>query len=164
MIGEPRIDERRDRATAGIRVQTPMRGMFGVVTLLTKEFNGWLKAHDVQRAGPPFLRFHVIDMQAEMDIEVGVPVAVPVAGDGRVTPGVLPAGRYASLVFTGSGLAGNRALLEWGRANGLRWDRWDTTKGDAFRARTETWLTDPKVEPRKTRWEIEVAIRLADPA
>ena len=29
-------------------------------------------------------------------------------------------------------------------------------------AALETYLTDPAVEPRKTRWQIEVAIKLAD--
>jgi hypothetical protein len=79
-----------------------------------------------------------------------------------VTPGVLPAGRYASLIYVGHGLTGNKTLIEWAKANGIAWDRWDDEKGDAFRSRCETYLTDPKIEPRKTKWEIEVAIKLAD--
>ncbi len=97
-----------------------------------------------------------------MDIEAGIPVAAPHPGDERVTPGALPAGRYASLIYSGHGLTGNKALVEWAAAHGIVWDRWEDAHGDAFRARTETFLTDPKVEPRKTRWEIEVAIKLAD--
>ncbi len=37
MIGEPRIDERTERHTLGIRVRTPMKGMFAVVDKLFKE-------------------------------------------------------------------------------------------------------------------------------
>ena len=48
------------------------------------------------------------------------------------------------------------------RCQVIDWDRWSDPKGDAFRARYGTNLTDPAVEPRKTRWEIEVAIKLAD--
>ena len=162
MIGEIRIDERPQEFTLGIRVRTPMKGMFAVVDKLFKELNAWKKTHGVVPSGPPFLRYHVIDMQGEMDIEVGIPVTEPHAGDERVTPGEIPAGRYASLIFTGSGLAGNKALVEWAKANGVAWDRWEDPQGDAFRARYERFLTDPKVEPRKTRWEIEVAIKLAD--
>jgi len=53
-------------------------------------------------------------------------------------------------------------LIEWVRAQGLEFDRWDTEQGDNFRGRYETYLTDPKIEPRKSRWQIEVAIKLAD--
>ena len=44
-------------------------------------------------AGPRFLRYHVIDMAGEMNIEVGVPVATPLPGDGRVKTG--PSARRA---------------------------------------------------------------------
>jgi hypothetical protein len=108
------------------------------------------------------LRYHVIDMNGEMDIEVGLPVDSPLPGDGHITPGVLPAGRYASLVYTGSGLTGNKTLLDWARANDITWDRWKDPRGDAFGARLERFLTDPKIEPRKTKWEIEVAMKIAD--
>ncbi|HZO90190.1 MAG TPA: GyrI-like domain-containing protein [Chthonomonadaceae bacterium] len=116
----------------------------------------------METSGPPFLRYHVIDMAGDMDIEVGFPVATPHAGEGRVSAGVLPAGRYANLIYIGSGLAGNKALIEWARANNLAFDRWDDEKGDAFRSRYEAYLTDPRVGPRKTKWEVEVAIKLAD--
>jgi hypothetical protein len=81
-------------------------------------------------------------------------------GDGRVLSGSLPAGRYASLIYSGSGLQGNKALIEYIRDNDLPVDRWDDPKGDAFRCRYEMYLTDPKVEPRKTKWDIEVAFKL----
>ena len=159
---QPRIDYRAEQPTLGIRVQTPFRGMFKVVDGLRKELNGWLAQQGVQPAGPPFLRYHVIDMDGEMDIEYGVPVRERMSGDGRVEPGVLPAGRYASLIYSGSGLQGNRALIEWAKQNGVPFDRWDDPKGDAFRARLETYMTDPKVEPRKTKWQVEMAVRVRD--
>ncbi|MFN8377920.1 MAG: GyrI-like domain-containing protein [Anaerolineae bacterium] len=164
MIGEPRINERAEECTLGIRVQTPMKGMFAVVDKLFKELNAWTRQHNVEASGPPFLRYHVIDMRGEMDIEVGIPVSDPLPGDNRVKPGILPAGQYASLIYSGSGLAGNKALVEWARDNGLAWDRWEDARGDAFRSRYERYLTDPKIEPRKKRWDIEVAIKLADNA
>ncbi len=161
-IGEPSIDERPERPYLGIRVRTPMKGMGATTDKLRKELAKWLKTHGVAAAGPPFRRFHVIDMAGEMDITVGVPVAAVRAGDGRVTADVLPAGRYASLVFSGSGLTGNKALIEWAKANGIAWDRWDDARGDAFRCRCETYLTDAAVEQRKTKQQIEVAIKLAE--
>ena len=159
---QPRIDIRPQQPYMGIRVQTPMSGMSKMVGKIFKEINKWAKQHSLHPAGPPFLRFHVIDMAGEMDIEVGIPTVTPQAGDARVTVGELPAGRYASLIYTGSGYTGNKTLIEWVRANHYDFDRWDDPKGDAFRGRYETYLTDPAVEPRKTKWQIEVAIKLAD--
>ena len=75
---------------------------------------------------------------------------------------MVPAGRYASLVYAGGGISGNRALIEWVRAQGMDFDRWDTEQGDNFRGRYETYLTYPKIEPRKSKWQIEVAIKLVD--
>jgi effector-binding domain-containing protein len=162
MIGEPKIDERKEQPYMGIRIQTPMSGMSKMVQKLFREMNAWVKQNKVELAAAPFLRFHVINMEGEMDIEVGFPVATPLPGDERVKPAVIPAGRYASLIYTGSGYSSNKALLEWVKANNLVLDRWEDPKGDAFRSRYESYLTDPKIEPRKTKWEIEVAMKLAD--
>src|ERR1700750_2568928 len=114
-IGKPKIDERAEVQYMGIRRQTQFKGMFSVVTKLFKEINAWAKKQGIEPAGPPFLRYHVIDMEGEMDIEVGVPVAAPLKGDGRVNPGTLPGGRYASLIFVGNGYSGNSALIVWAR-------------------------------------------------
>lgn len=161
-VSEPKIDERPEQPYMGIRKRVPMRSMSKEVGKLFNALNQWGKQNRVETSGPPFLRYHVIDMTGMMDIEAGVPVAAVLPDDGMVRADRLPAGRYASLVYTGSGLTGNKALLVWGKANGLTWDRWEDPNGDAFGARYETYLTDPKVEPRKTRWEIEVAIKLAE--
>ncbi len=156
-----KIDQRPERPYLGIRVQAPFRGMFKVVGQAKKELERWLKQRKLTPSGPFFLRYHIIDMKGDMDIEYGV-FGVDDPGEGRVVPGRMPAGRYASLIYTGGGYQGNRALVEWAKANGIAWDRWDDPQGDAFRCRYETFLTDPKTEPRKTKWEIEVAIKLRD--
>lgn len=162
IVRQPAIDTRPEITYMGIRTQTPFKGMFKVVDKLFKEINQWAKQHPIERAGPPFLRYHVIDMAGEMDIEVGFPVAKSMPGDDRVQAGVIPAGRFASLVYIGSGYTGNKTLILWARDNSYQWDRWDDPKGDGFRARYEAFLTDPRIEPRKTKWEVEVAIKLAD--
>jgi effector-binding domain-containing protein len=151
----------------GIRVQTPMKGMSKTVGLLFKELNAWGRENGLEPAGPLLLRYYVIDMAGEMDIEVGIPVAelIPeneVQGGKRVHVSRIPPGHYASLVYVGSGYTGNKALVEWAHANGLQWDRWNDPKGDAFRCRYESYLTDPRLEPRKTKWEVEVAIKLTN--
>jgi len=37
-----------------------------------------------------------------------------------------------------------------------------TPAGDAFACRYEAYLTDYQVEPRKTKWQVDLAIKLAD--
>lgn len=161
-IGKPKIDTRPKQNYMGIRMITPFKGMSKRIGELSDQMNAWVEANKVKTSGPPFLRYHVIDMRGFMDIEFCFPVRKALPDDGDVKSGVLPAGKYASLIFSGGGISGNRALIEWVRAQGLEFDRWDTEQGDNFRGRYETYLTDPNVEPRKSRWQIEVAIKLAE--
>jgi len=161
-IGKPKIDQRREQPYMGIRTIAPFKGMSKVIGRMSKELHTWLDQKGVKPSGPPFLRFHVIDMRGFMDISFCFPLRTAISDDGQVKADVLPAGRYASLIYSGGGISGNRALIEWVRAKGMDFDRWDTEQGDNFRGRYETYLTDPKIEPRKSKWKIEVAIKLAD--
>jgi effector-binding domain-containing protein len=162
-IGKPKIDTRPEQSYMGIRTITPFKGMSKVIDKLGKELNAWVNENKITPAGPPFLRLHVIDMRGSMDISYGIPVHKALPDHGNIKADVLAAGRYASLIYSGGGISGNRALIEWVRANGMDFDRWDTGQGDNFRSRYESFLTDPNVEHRKSHWEIEVAIKLADP-
>ena len=139
-----------------------IQGHVQAIGKIADELNNWVAENKIKTAGPPFLRFHVIDMRGFMDISFCVPVRKALPDDGEVKADVIPAGRYASLIYSGGGISGNRALIEWVRAQGMEFDRWDTEQGDNFRGRYETYLTDPKIELRKSRWQIEVAIKLAD--
>ncbi|HET9905393.1 MAG TPA: GyrI-like domain-containing protein [Anaerolineales bacterium] len=153
-IGKPRIDKRPKQVYMGIRTIAPFKGMFKVVSKIAGELNAWVEENKIKTAGPPFLRYHVIDMRGFMDISYCVPVRKALPDDGNVKAEVLPAGRYASLIYSGGGISGNRALIEWVRAQGMDFDRWDSEQGDNFRSRYETYLTDPTVEPRKSKWQI----------
>ena len=93
MFTEPKVSLRNEQPYIGIRVKTPFRGMFAVVDKLLKELRTWVKAHGIADEGPFFLRYHVIDMEGVMDIELGFMVRKPLRGDDRVKPGVLPQGR-----------------------------------------------------------------------
>ena len=161
-IGKPKIDKRPKMTHMGIRIIAPFKGMFKEIGRIADELNAWVDENKIKISGPPFLRYHVIDMRGYMDISYCVPVRKALPDDGDVKADFIPAGRYASLIYSGGGISGNRALIEWVRAKGMDFDRWDTEQGDNFRGRYETYLTDPKVEPRKSKWKIEVAIKLAD--
>jgi len=161
IIEGPTVVTRPEIPTVGIRVVTPFRGMLGVRDDLLAEVCGWAEQCDLDVVGYGFLRLHVIDMRGEMDIEVGLVTRERIECAGRVRAGVLPAGRYATLAYEGVGTAANRALIEWAAASGLDFDRRDVPEGDRFACRYEAYLTDPTTEPRKKRWKIELAFKLA---
>jgi len=164
MFTQPRIEERKAQPYIGIRTQVPMQELSNTISPLLDEVFAWAEQQGIASVGAPFIRYHVINMEGLMDVEIGVPVATPVSGNGRVSQDVLPAGRYAALIYTGieNGIQGNAALLDWGAKEGLVWDRWEAENGDGFGARVEFFLTDPADEPNPSKWETEVAIRLAD--
>lgn len=56
----------------------------------------------------------------------------------------------------------NQALQDWSRDNGVVLDRRTIPKGEEFACRYEAFWTDPAIEPRKTRWTVELSILVAE--
>jgi effector-binding domain-containing protein len=160
----PTIDSRDEQPYVGIRLWIPTKDLSTWTTKLLKELRKWMSAQSLESAGPAFHRFYVINMGTEFELEVGVPVATAVAGDDRVKAGIIPTGRYANLTYTGRNNAykGNKALVEWAKESGVGWDRWDDPRGDAFRCRYESYLTDRLTDPDKATWRTNVAIKVKD--
>jgi effector-binding domain-containing protein len=116
-------------------------------------------------AGPPFLRYLVIDMSADMVVQAGVPVAVPLEADEHLLPDELPAGEYLSTVHVGpyEGLYdATAALLAHAGRNGLRFDEHASDAGDVWVSRLEWYETSPVEEPDPARWRTRLEFKLAD--
>ena len=159
MQQQPMIEQRAALPYAGIGMQFPMDGFPAAVDAAFPALFGWLAGRGIQ-PGPPFIRYHVIDMPAELDVEFGVPVVAAVPGDDRVRAGVLPAGRYVTLRHTGpyDGLvASNAALQDWAKARGITFGSRDTGHGEAWPGRVEHYLTDPSAEPDPAKWQVDIA-------
>jgi hypothetical protein len=156
----PSVVTRPERATAGIRTVTRFRGMLAVRDQLLAELYERLDRTGAAY-GPAFLRLHVVDMNGDMDLEVGAVTDKPIAGDDRLRPDVLPAGRYATLTYVNHARRANGLLIDWVRAQGLPFDVLTGPAGDEFACRYEMYLTDPRTERMKTKWKIELSIRLA---
>jgi effector-binding domain-containing protein len=160
MIGEPQLQARAAQPYVGIRMTVPMDGISGAVDEAFPELFGWLGVNGIAPTGAPFIRYLVIDMAADLELDFGVPVAAPVTGSGRAQPGVLPEGRYAVLRHTGpyDGLfAANGALQDWAREHGIQFDTWEAGEGQAWRSRVEHYPTNPAEEPDPAKWEVDVA-------
>lgn len=162
MITEPKLEDRKEQPYVAVRTQVTMNTLDTAIPQGIGEVAAWLGKQGIAPAGAPFIRYLVIDMEALLEIEVGFPVANSLPGDDDVRAGVLPAGQYASLIYTNidKGIEANYELLKWGAAKGLVWDKWETEKGDAFGARFEAFLTNPDEEPDRTKWQTEVAIKV----
>jgi effector-binding domain-containing protein len=162
IVQKPWVESRNEVSVLEIAIDTPMKGMFQVSDKLWKELSRYVSSQGIVEDGPYYLRFCVIDMEGEMGICVGVPVKEKVRGNGRVTPFLLPKGEYACLKYIGHGLVANKMLLAWINDRNLVMDRWEDPKGDAFKCRRETFLTDRRVQPQKKKWTIELSIKLED--
>jgi effector-binding domain-containing protein len=164
MPAEPQIVTRAQQPYVAIRERVTMLELAGLGARFGELF-AWLGSRSLTPAGPPFFRYIVIDMDRVLEVDVGVPVAAVVDGDGCLMPGVLPAGRYATLTHVGppSELAEASAeLLGWAAGLDLTWDMSQRDRGEEWGSRLEIYLTDPAQEPDMTKWETQLAFRLAD--
>src|SRR3954471_20575207 len=101
MSQQPQIEHRDAQPYAAIPVNVTMERLAGAVDHGFPELFGWLAEHSLTPAGAPFIRYLKVDMGAELEIELAVPVAAEPTGDERVRGGVLPAGRYITLLHVG---------------------------------------------------------------
>ena len=164
MSEEPTIVERAAIPCVSVRATVTIETI-GTIAHRISEVIGWLAARGHTPAGPPFVRYNVIDMAADLDIEVGVATERPIEGDGEVISGELPAGRYVWATHHGApaGLYGAVAgVLAWADQQGLKLDREQTDRGEHWGCRAEFYKTDPVVEPIPDNWETDLAFRLAD--
>jgi effector-binding domain-containing protein len=159
---QPQIQHRPAQSYAAIPEVVTMQGLPSAVDQGFPELFGWLVSHSVALAGPPFIRYLRVDMDAELTIELAAPVHIePPAGE-RVRPGTLPAGRYVTLLHIGpyDGLVdANAALQRWAQEQGIRWQIDDAS---IWGGRIERYLTDPSQEPDPSAWQTELAYLIAD--
>lgn len=156
MSNEPRIEARTEQPYAGIRATTAPDGIPAVVDRGFPELFGYLAERGIAPLAAPFIRYH--SSGEELDLELGVPVAAPVEAAGRIAPGTLPAGRWATLLHVGpfSGLGASWDVL----------DDWVDAQGAGIDAstRVEQYLVDPSAEPDSGKWETELACLLTSRA
>jgi effector-binding domain-containing protein len=134
------------------------------------ELFGWLREHAVDPAGAAFIRYRELGTDGEpLAIEVGVPVSDGATGDERVRAGVLPAGRYLTLLHVGPyrsetvpDLAAARdRLTTWAAEHGIVYSR-ETTRGRTLPCCLERYLIGPVEMSEFSKWETEFAYLVLD--
>ncbi len=161
---EPKVTERGEQPYVAIRSMVTMQQLGERLPPLTPQVYAWLDARGVDSTGPSFWKYNVIDMDALLEVEVGVPVAAPQVGDDRVLSAVLPAGRYAEVLHVGHPDSLERAtaqLLGWAEREGLLWDVSDEGAEERWTARLEEYLDGPE-EPDLNKWRTNLIFKLAD--
>lgn len=114
--------------------------------------------------GMEFIKFNVVDMP-RLELEVGMTTDAAIPLSGRLVEGMLPAGRYVSLTYTGSyeDLEDVTAMLVgWAREKGLKWDSRQAPDGERFACRLEVHDNNPSIEPDPARLRTTLLFKLAD--
>jgi effector-binding domain-containing protein len=165
MLSEPAVIDRPAQPYAGMAAKIEQPADFRTAAdRLPRSIRAWLAAHNTAPAGPPFVRVNFADGKGRFEIEWGVPTDAPVATDGEIIAGTLPAGRYAGLTLTGGyeGLGeAHTTLRRWTAEHGYQADAAQGPDGERPACLYEAYVTDPSAEPDPAKWRTDLAIRLA---
>jgi effector-binding domain-containing protein len=159
---EPKIEYRAAEPYVAIAETVTMGELGPAIARGFPALLGSLQTSGLAPTGAPFVRYLHVDMPAELSIEVAVPVHDAPPADDRRCQGLLPAGRYVTLVHVGTydGLVGaNTALQQWARQRDIAWA---IDEGGRWGGRVERYLTDPSQQPDSSQWQTEIAYLIAD--
>jgi effector-binding domain-containing protein len=164
MITEPKIQRRKKQNYVARRIAVPIP--FGkYLQPAWNEVYEWMMDREIKPSGPAIIRYLTTEMSKEMDIDVGFTIDKAVKGDERITSASLPAGRYATLLYTGpykgKGIfKATVALLDWAKENNLKWDTSSKKGVEWWNGRVEYYFSDPATEKDPKNFKTELAFLL----
>jgi effector-binding domain-containing protein len=164
MITMPEIKYRTAQPYAAVRLQAPIP--FGkLLQPAWEKVQSWLAGQGIAN-GPAIIRYLTTDMSSKLDIEVGFFIAQAIPGSGDIVTGVLPAGQFATLRYTGpykgKGIyKANVAVIEWAKANKVAWKTTQIDGVDWWDARLEIYLSDPAKEKDPKKYVTELAFQVS---
>ena len=155
MIDRPQITHTVPQLTAFIHLTIPRHEIRSVMGPGLSEVRAAIAAQGIAPAGPWFTHHLRMD-PAIFDFEICVPVAVPVAANGRVKSGQLPATRVAWTVYHGpyEGLG-----AAWGEFDAWVADNGYTPGPDLW----ECYLAGPESSANPFTWRTELSRPLINP-
>src|SRR6266566_4427697 len=136
MASKPSIESRTAQPYVAIAGAVTMATMDDIIRRLPEVF-AYLAGQGIAPAGPPFFRYHVIDMARTLEMEVGVPVTGLLIAPPPFVTGTLPEGRYVTTVHAGHPdqlIHATADLLAWAGKQGLTWDMAETPQGERWAA------------------------------
>lgn len=171
-MSEPKIQDRAEQPYLGIRSEVT-DGLPAVVDRAFPQLFAWLAEHGVEPSGPPFIRCHEVDDAGEpLEIEVAAPVSEggEPPDDGPVRAGLLPAGRYVTLLHLGPYRStevpdlgdAQAALRGWIEREGIVCSR-PSDRGSSLPCCVEHYRIGPPLEADWAKWETELAYLVVEP-
>ncbi len=139
MIGPCETREQIAQPVLMMRTRTPAQGLPAVLGQCYGKIWTHMVAVGGQPGGAPYVAYFNMDMN-DLDLEIGFPVNGELPGQGEVQAGALPAGKVATILFTGpypSMADAYNALNEYMQANALQ------PTGTVY----EFYLNDPAQTP-----------------
>jgi len=161
MVTEPKIERRKKQPYVALRMAVPIP--FGkYLQPAWDEVYEWMKSRGIQPSGPAIIRYLTTDMSKELDLDVGFAIDKAVKGDQRITADYLPAGKYATLLYTGpykgKGIfKATVALLEWAEENKVKWNVSKKKGVEWWNGRAEFYFSDPATEKDPAKFKTELA-------
>jgi effector-binding domain-containing protein len=148
MIDQPQITQAAAQPAAVIHFTIPREEIRNVMGPGIGELMAAVAAQGIAPAGPVFSHHFRMDPKV-FDFEVGLPVTAPVAADGRVKPGELPAATVARTLYHGSYEGLGPAWQEF--------DAWITAEGHAPGPDLwECYVAGPESSANPADWRTEL--------
>ncbi|MCB1383492.1 MAG: GyrI-like domain-containing protein [Notoacmeibacter sp.] len=160
----PQVEMLEERPYAAIRVQGKMVDLPEFAPPKFADLYGWLEKRGIT-GGAGFFRYLGFTADGGVDLEVGALLDAPVAGDGIVTSGTLPAGRHIGATYTGhyDRLFDAFCMMSgWLRGHGLEADESITEDGRSPAAQIEIYRVTPNDTPEPASWKTEILLKLRD--
>lgn len=95
-----KIEEQSSQPTLSIRSHVPVTQLPQTIGKSYEAILEYLTRVNEYPVGPPFVAYYNMDIE-NLEIEAGFPVEKALTGDENVQPGVIPAGKLASCMYTG---------------------------------------------------------------
>ena len=100
MLSECDLYEQADQPTLSIRTHAAVQDLPRLIGESYAAIGKYMMEFGVKPIGVPFTAYFNLDMQ-NLDIEIGFPMDQVVPGQGAIQPSKMPAGMYASVLYTG---------------------------------------------------------------
>ncbi len=94
------IDEQPAQPTLCVKTRTPVERISEVLGQAFGELISAVTSQGATVSGPPYVAYRNMN-PSDLDLEIGVPVSEPLAARGRLEPGELPGGIWASTLHIG---------------------------------------------------------------
>ena len=164
MLTLPEIEERPAQPYIYVPFTVTMRQMQKPAREGFPQIFVHLEKHGLQPAGAAFYNYRRIDMSDTLDVEAGIPVEVAGPEEGAVRNGMLPAGKFVCIDWTGHPdklMTVTGMLIGWLKETGQRLDVAEKADGDHFACRLEIYESDPAEVPDMNDWLTTLAFKLA---